>query len=218
MQNMIFIIIFVENNCIKNPKFNVMKIFLLSFTLLTATFINAQTKYTITASGMTFTPSSLTINQGDTVVFDNVSGFHNVNGTQATFPTNPASFGNSPASAPWTYTFVFTVAGNYTYQCDIHAPNMSGTISVQPATSVAELQKEAEINVYPNPAANYFSIDTKKAIKSVSLVNITGQLVKTYSETANQTNRFDVKALPKGIYFLTIELGDAKLVEKLIIQ
>ncbi|PIQ14885.1 MAG: hypothetical protein COW67_11410, partial [Flavobacteriales bacterium CG18_big_fil_WC_8_21_14_2_50_32_9] len=63
MQNMIFIIIFVENNCIKNPKFNVMKIFLLSFTLLTATFINAQTKYTITASGMTFTPSSLTINQ-----------------------------------------------------------------------------------------------------------------------------------------------------------
>ena len=102
--------------------------------------------------------------------------------------------------------------------CDVHGVNMSGAISVQPATSVAELQKEAEINIYPNPAANYFSIDTKKVIKSVSLVNITGQLVKTYSETANQTNRFDVKALPKGIYFLTIELGDAKLIEKLIIQ
>ena len=167
---------------------------------------------------MAFTPNSLTINQGDTVVFDNVSGFHNVNGTQATFPTNPASFGNSPASAPWNYTFVFTVAGNYAYMCDVHGVNMSGAISVQPATSVAELQKEAEINIYPNPAANYFSIDTKKVIKSVSLVNITGQLVKTYSETANQTNRFDVKALPKGIYFLTIELGDAKLIEKLIIQ
>lgn len=195
-----------------------MKIFLLSFSLLAITFVNAQTKHTITASGMAFTPNSLTINQGDTVVFDNVSGFHNVNGTQATFPTNPASFGNSPASAPWNYTFVFTVAGNYAYMCDVHGVNMSGAISVQPATSVAELQKEAEINIYPNPAANYFSIDTKKVIKSVSLVNITGQLVKTYSETASQTNRFDVKALPKGIYFLTIELGDAKLIEKLIIQ
>lgn len=195
-----------------------MKIFLLSFTLLAATIVSAQSKHTITASGTTFTPNNLTINQGDTVVFDNVSGFHNVNGTQATFPTNPASFGNSPASAPWTYTFVFTVAGNYAYMCDVHGANMSGAISVQPATSVAELQKETEVKVFPNPTADYFSIDAKQTIKSVSLINITGQLVKTYSETASQTNRFDVKALPKGIYFLTIEIGDAKLIEKLIIQ
>jgi len=100
----------------------------------------------------------------------------------------------------------------------VHAPNMAGTISVQPATSVTKLQKKIEVKVFPNPVADYFSIATKQTIKSVSLINITGQLVKTYSETASQTNRFDVKALPKGIYFLTIEIGDAKLVEKLIIQ
>ncbi len=88
-------------------------------------------KHTVTASGMIFTPSSLTINVGDTVVFDNISGFHNVNGTQTTFPTNPASFGNTIANAPWTYTFVFTVVGNYNYQCDVHAPGMAGTITVQ---------------------------------------------------------------------------------------
>ncbi len=89
-------------------------------------------KHTVTASGMVFTPSSLTINVGDTVVFDNVSGFHNVNGTQATFPTNPASFDNGAvATAPWTFTFVFTIVGNYNYQCDAHAPGMAGTITVQ---------------------------------------------------------------------------------------
>lgn len=88
-------------------------------------------KHTVTASGMTFTPSSLIISVGDTVVFDNVLGFHNVNGTQATFPTNPASFGNTIAGAPWTYTFVFTIVGNYNYQCDAHAPGMAGTITVQ---------------------------------------------------------------------------------------
>lgn len=195
-----------------------MKTSLLFLSLTVATVLSAQTKHTITVSGMTFTPNSLTINQGDTVEWDNVSGFHNVNGTQATFPTNPASFGNGAAGDPWTYTFVFTVAGNYAYQCDVHAPNMVGAISVQPATSVAELQKETKVNVFPNPTADYFSIDAKQTIKSVSLINITGQLVKTYSETTSQTNRFDVKALPKGVYFLTIELGDAKLVEKLIIQ
>lgn len=88
-------------------------------------------KHTVTASGMTFTPSSLTISVGDTVVFDNVSGFHNVNGTQATFPTNPASFGNAIAGSPWKYTFVFTIVGNYDYLCDAHGAAMSGTITVQ---------------------------------------------------------------------------------------
>lgn len=195
-----------------------MKTSLLFLSLTVATVLSAQTKHVIEASGMTFTPNSLTINQGDTVEWTNLSGTHNVNGTQATFPTNPASFGNAVGAAPWTYSFVFTVAGNYVYQCDVHAPNMAGAISVQPSTSVAELQKETNVNVYPNPTADYFSIDAGQAIKSVSLINITGQLVKTYSETASQTNRFDVKALPKGVYFLTIELGDAKLVEKLIIQ
>ena len=187
-----------------------------SFTV--ATVLGAQTKHVIEASGMTFTPNSLTINQGDTVEWTNLSGTHNVNGTQATFPTNPASFGNAVGAAPWTYSFIFTVTGNYVYQCDVHAPNMAGAISVQPSTSVAELQEITELKIFPNPTADYFSIDAKQTIKSVSLINITGQLVKTYSETASQTNRFDVKALPKGIYFLTIELGDAKLVEKLIIQ
>lgn len=195
-----------------------MKTSLLFLSLAVSTVVFAQTKHTITASGMSFTPNTLTINQGDTVVFDNVSGFHNVNGTQTTFPSNPVSFGNSAANAPWNYTFVFNVSGNYTYQCDVHAPNMSGTIEVLPSTSVAELPKETNVNIFPNPTSDNFSIDTKRTIKSVSLINITGQLVKTYSETADQTNRFDVRTLPKGVYFLTIELRDAKLVEKLIIQ
>lgn len=91
---------------------------------------NSQ-KYIVTASGMIFTPSSLTISIGDTVVFDNVSGFHNVNGTQATFSANPASFGNAIANAPWNYIFVFNIVGNYDYQCDAHAPGMAGTITVQ---------------------------------------------------------------------------------------
>lgn len=87
-------------------------------------------KYIVTASGMTFTPASLTINQGDTVLWDNVSGFHNVNGTQATYPSNPVSFGNSPAAAPWNYTFVFNTPGSYSYVCDVHGISMSGTIVV----------------------------------------------------------------------------------------
>lgn len=90
----------------------------------------ANQTYIVTATGMSFIPASLTINPGDTVLWDNVSGFHNVNGTQTTYPSNPVSFGNSPAAAPWNYTFVFNTSGSYSYQCDVHGISMSGTIVV----------------------------------------------------------------------------------------
>ncbi len=91
-------------------------------------------------NGNTFNPSSLTINVGDTVVWNNLGGFHNVNGTTITFPGNPMSFGNSSASAPWTYLFVFTTPGLYNYQCDPHAGlGMTGTVQVNATTSPSAL-------------------------------------------------------------------------------
>ena len=64
--------------------------------------------------------SSLTINVGDTVTWNNTAGFHNINATQATFTSNPEGFGNSVASAPWSFQWIFTIAGTYDYQCDPH--------------------------------------------------------------------------------------------------
>ncbi|MDG1842218.1 MAG: plastocyanin/azurin family copper-binding protein [Crocinitomicaceae bacterium] len=91
--------------------------------------------HTVQTSGMAFSPDSITINLGDTVTFINTSGNHNVNGTTATFPSNPASFGNSLGTG-WTFTHVFTVAGTYDYQCDPHAGmGMTGKVIVSPATS-----------------------------------------------------------------------------------
>ena len=48
-----------------------------------------QNSHTINTAGSTFSPSSLTINVGDTVNWNNTAGYHNVNATQATFPNNP---------------------------------------------------------------------------------------------------------------------------------
>ncbi|MGK0363670.1 MAG: plastocyanin/DNA/RNA endonuclease YhcR with UshA esterase domain [Saprospiraceae bacterium] len=90
----------------------------------------AQT--TVTVQSNTFTPQNITINVGETVTFDNVGGFHNVNGTQTSFPSNPESFGNGgAASAPWDFQHTFSLAGTYDYQCDPHAGlGMTGTITV----------------------------------------------------------------------------------------
>ena len=93
-------------------------------------FVNSYAaQHTISTVGMTFAPANLSINLGDTVHFVNTGGIHNVNGTQATYPNNPASFGNS-IGAGWTYTYVFDTLGIYDYRCDPHFPGMEGTITV----------------------------------------------------------------------------------------
>ena len=94
-----------------------------------------STNHIVNTQGMSFVPSSLTINVGDSVTFINNDGFHNVNGTTTSFPNNPESFINPQGvSTGWTYSKVFTVAGSYDYQCDPHIPGMVGTILVNTNT------------------------------------------------------------------------------------
>ena len=92
-------------------------------------------------SGMFFyEPSSLTINIGDTVVWVNDGGTHDVNGnintiTGETFG-NPESFSSSATNVVGAtiYTHVFDIAGTYKYDCSVgnHAlQGMTGTIIVE---------------------------------------------------------------------------------------
>ena len=98
--------------------------------LLFSLGVVAQTSHSVSVTSNVFTPSTLTINVGDTVVWTNTQGSHNVNGTTGDFPNNPVSFGNN-VSTGWTYSFVFTTAGSYEYRCDPHVSlGMTGTLTV----------------------------------------------------------------------------------------
>ncbi len=78
---------------------------------------------TVTANPtLTFAPSSVTINTGDTVTWNNVGGTHNVNFDDGSYTMPPA-----PAAAPWTVTRTFTAPGMFRYYCQLHGgPNGSG--------------------------------------------------------------------------------------------
>ena len=193
-----------------------MKKLLLSFALFYGTFMSAQNKFIVTSSGMTFSPSSITITQGDTVEWQNISGVHNVNGNQATYPTNPTSFGNGAASSSlWTYSFVFNTIGSYDYQCDVHVGSgMVGIITVQTSSQINEITSKSNIKIFPNPAADYFTVNANQSLTKIMLYNSTGKLLKTYSSVTN----YDIKGMPSGIYFLKIEMSGVEKVEKLIIK
>ena len=79
----------------------------------------------------TFAPAALTIDVGDSVTWINDGGYHNVDGTLATYPNNADGFGNGAANNAWTdYVWVCTMAGSYDYDCTPHVGlGMVGTIA-----------------------------------------------------------------------------------------
>ena len=110
-----------------------MKQFLAFFAAI-FTLAASATNHQVQVGSNFFNPSSLTVAIGDTVTWTQVSGAHNVNGSLTTFPSNPAGFSSgSVAGGNWTYSFQFTLAGVYNYQCDPHIPAMVGTVTVTAA-------------------------------------------------------------------------------------
>lgn len=94
----------------------------------------AQTNHTVDLAGISFTPAHLTIDQGDTVTWNWVSGLHNVDSDDGLFSSG------SPVSGPNTFSITFDAAfmaaapanGNvYAYHCDVHEGlGMVGSVTV----------------------------------------------------------------------------------------
>ena len=123
------------------------KIFLSIFLIFVISSVDAQVLHTVNSGNFYYTPTSLTINVGDTVKWINDNGYHNVNfdinSISGSSYNNPVSFISSPTNNADMYTYVFTVSGTYQYDCSVgsHAANgMVGTIIVNgSSTALAEL-------------------------------------------------------------------------------
>ncbi len=120
------------------------------FTLImTILSVNSQTTHTVNAGSFYYSPTQLTITQGDIVEWINDGGFHDVNGdtnsiTGTSFG-NPESFSSSPTNTVGAtiYTHQFDISGEYLYDCSVgsHAQaGMVGSITVLPlSNTVADI-------------------------------------------------------------------------------
>lgn len=201
-----------------------MRYLLLSALLSLALLSKAQTTHTVDISGMSFSPSNLTIFVGDSVVFTNASGIsHNVNGTQATFPSNPASFGNSTGTA-WVYGYKFTMGGTYNYRCDIHPVSMTGTIVVNTPVGVGEQQLAEGFSVFANEATTRLTLRIDEQLLenelnlSVVVYNIAGEEVARIQNLENASQELSIEHLEPGLYFCSLLRRDAIITSKKIIR
>lgn len=103
----------------------------------------AQTTHQVDLVGISFTPAHITINEGDTVFWNWVSGMHNVASDDGLFTSG------FPELPPFTYSLTFDAAflasapanGNlYNYHCDPHfAFGMVGSVTVVTNNPVLEV-------------------------------------------------------------------------------
>ncbi|MEM6684333.1 MAG: T9SS type A sorting domain-containing protein [Bacteroidota bacterium] len=71
-----------------------------------------------------------------------------------------------------------------------------------------------EIKIYPNPTKGILTIDVTNDIATIHINNLLGETIKTQI----QKNTVDLSSLAKGVYILTVELTNGKIITKKIIK
>lgn len=175
----------------------------------------AQTTHSVEVGGSTlgptppyYSPDLLTIQVGDSVRWTNVSGTHNVDGSEFFFPGNPEPFSSGETdNGDWTYTFGFTIPGTYNYHCDGdgHAATQTGRIFVIDASRVSETTQEAPITLAPSPATDHVLAQLgNRTVERFEVLGLDGRLLTTHTIRTGRIARIPVAELPRGHYIMRV--------------
>ena len=87
--------------------------------------------------------------------------------------------------------------------------------------AVEDVTMNLNTTLYPNPATDYFTINTNNALhlKNAIIIDATGKKVNSFDLSQNDSNsRYDVSQLKSGLYFITIQAIEGNLTKKLLIK
>lgn len=182
-------------------------------------------KHTVLVSSFQFSPSTFSMNLGDTVVWQYVNGSHTT--TSTTIP-NGASSWNSPMSPNvTTFMYVPSVVGTYNYQCNPHSGIMQASFIVNcpfqnvtiAANGSTNFCKGGSVTLAATPSTGTFQwqkngVDIPGAVMSTYTVNQTGTfnygVIRTnFCGDTAFSNTIQVKV--KGLPAATITPGDTLL-------
>jgi plastocyanin len=199
------------------------------FLLFATVTLNAfSTTWQIVNSGITFSPATLTIRQGDDVNFV-LESFHNaVEVSQSVWSANGSSpiigftvpFGGGNVSA------VQLTPGTHYYVCEPHASlGMKGQIIVQTVSGIDVPEVENSISVYPNPVVDHLNIRinfSQSSTLEVALFDTQGKIVKHLLPKTNVSGAFlqsfDLSnQMTPGVYIVKMTAGDVNSYRKIVV-
>ena len=176
--------------------------------------INAQISHTIYTGGYYYAPSLLTIDVGDSVIWINDGGNHDVNGNISSINgqpyNNPETF-DSPATnvvGAVIFAYKFTVSGTYNYDCSVYghaSQGMVGVIIVQEDTILSIKQKTNFVNIRPNPTKENITISIENFNGNIQteVYDLIGHRLQSTNETT-----ISLQDCANGIYLLNVNYGD----------
>jgi len=180
---------------------------------------SAQTTHTVNAGSYYYNPNNLTVQVGDSVIWINDGGLHDVNGNTNSITNqpfnNPVTF-DSPSTntvGAVIYAYKFTVPGTYNYDCSVgsHAANgMVGSIIVtDPSTNI----NTADNNylIYPNPTSDYVYLSGINRDSKATVYDITGKLLLSTSE-----KKIDLSSYPNGLYIVNMRSNNKSITHSII--
>jgi plastocyanin len=197
-----------------------MKKLLLFCITLSLSAISMATVHTITNSGFTFTPANLTIDAGDTVVW-NIGNTHNV----VEVDSSTWSMNGNTSNGGVTLGFgggmhKFTSTGSFFYVCSPHASGgMKGKITVESVTSIEEQELQPNFSFYPNPVKEQIQLELGSSddFSEIQLISIEGKEVSRI--TVNTANpRINVMGITPGNYVLVLRNDKGIVSRKVIIE
>jgi plastocyanin len=167
------------------------------------------------AFGFAYSPSSLTVSVGDTIVWNGDFSVHPLSSTRV--PPGAASFQNSSGS---TFTYHVTIAGTYDYQCDLHfGIGMVGSFTALITTNVEKTQTSLQPDAlrleqnYPNPfnpSTTIRYVMPKGAQLVLEVYNTLGEKVATLVDGWNEAGEHQVRWTPQvasGVYVYRLRAG-----------
>jgi len=189
------------------------------------------TTYHITnaTAGFTFSPDSINIVIGDTVVWT-LASMHNVVEVNKDVWEAKGNTSNGGFSLGFGGgTLVFKTAGVFYYVCFPHASlGMRGIIVVNNPTSVMQtnLDLKTILQTYPNPARDYIFVDFSVPENNISvkleLIDMTGKIVNNFiSENFSKGtyhNTYYLNNITSGRYFLRYSYGTKSFAKSIIIN
>ncbi len=198
------------------------------FLFLALAFVTKAASYTVTISGFSYSPATLTVNIGDVVTIQASAGHPLAEVDQTTWNAN----GTSTLSTGFgvkTANHTFTITGNNTiyYVCTAHVTfGMKGQIVVNSVGVNEQNISLNNVNVFPNPATakvqiNFSSIGNN--LVNVTLFDITGRKIERVisdfeATNGNNTIQYNLpQHLNAGNYFIEISAGNQKTSRKLVV-
>jgi plastocyanin len=187
-----------------------MKKFTLISALLICSLAGFSTTWTITNSGLTFTPATLTIVSGDDVNF-NLEAIHDVvEVSQATWNINgstPLSGGFSTGFGGGNVSAAKLTVGTHYYVCGVHfASGMKGTIIVTAATAIPETQAQWDLSFFPNPGSDILTVKTAANLVGTKyfITNQAGKQIMN-GKISSETFSINISKFDRGVYLFQVE-------------